>query len=99
MEIIKIIESMSLRGLAYIDFTPESLIITPNNTLFCTGFSFLQKYETPILNIEQGVEITGIPKTGNFDLPKNFDTNSSSFNHVWGPSIGNWESNILKNGN
>jgi len=95
IEILKVIESMHTRGLAFVNFTPESLIITPDNKLYCTGFSFLQKYKIPLSNTEKGYEFTDIAKECNFDLPKNIDTCIYSFNNVWKPYIGNWTKNAL----
>lgn len=95
IEIIKVIENMYSRGLAYINFTPESLIISQDNKLYCTGFSFLQKYESLPATIEQAYEVAGIPKDFTGDLPKNFRPGSSSFNTVWGTYLGAWKKNAL----
>ncbi len=88
MEILKVIDSINARGLSFINFTPKSLIITRENKLYCTGFSFLQKREPHSSNLEQSYEFAENPKDSNLDLPKNFHPGLNSFNTVWEPHIG-----------
>lgn len=88
IEILKVIDSMNERGFAFINFSPESLIITRDNKLYCTGFSFLQKADTHPSNMEQVYEFTGIPKDFNLDLPKDFHSGLNSFNKVRPPHMG-----------
>lgn len=88
VEIRKVMDSMHERGLAFINFTPESLIITRGNKLYCTGFSFLQKHENHPSNMEKVFEYSGILKDSNLDLPKNFNPILNSFNKVWEPYLG-----------
>ncbi|MFD2245099.1 hypothetical protein [Pontibacter ruber] len=91
-EIIGIINSMYCRGLAYINFNPDSIIITPDNRLFCTGFEYLQSYQVVPASLEAAFEIAGVPKEFKGDLPESFKISSSSFNSVWGTYIGKWDS-------
>ncbi|WPP52907.1 hypothetical protein [Catalinimonas niigatensis] len=89
-EILNVIISMHARGLAFVNFTPESLIVTPENKLYCTGFSFLQKYQVHPPNIEQAYEVAGLPKDFSGDYPENFHSSLSSYKNVWGDYLGTW---------
>lgn len=89
-EIIKVIQEMYARGLAYVNFTPENVIVTPQGGFYCTNFEFLYKYTIPPVKIEDAYEVAGLP--GNFkgDYP-DFYLKASSFNTVWRPYLGGWK--------
>ena len=85
-EIGEVIREMHLRGLIYINFTPASIIITPDNKLYCTGFTYLQKYSTHT-DLEHAFELVGLPKTFEGDQPEGFNQNSISFSNIWSPYL------------
>ncbi|MEJ8800544.1 hypothetical protein [Pontibacter sp. H249] len=90
-EVRHVIHSMHARGLAYVGFSPDNIIVTPGQAFYCTGFSFLQQYTEYPSSIEQAYEVAGVPATYTGDLPENFDPAKSSFRDVWGSYIGAWE--------
>lgn len=85
-EIGEVIREMNSRGLLYINFTPASIIITPDNKLYCTGFTYLQKYSTHP-DLEHTYEIAGLPKTFEGDHPEGFKHRSVSFSEIWSPYL------------
>lgn len=87
IEILKVMDSLQARGMIFINFTPESIIITRDNKLYCTGFSFLQKHENQTLNVEQVDGFEGVFKDSNLDFPKNFNPMLNSFDKVWEPFL------------
>jgi hypothetical protein len=90
-EITDVINAMYNRGLAYINFTPSSIIITPDNKLYCTGFEFLHKYDKLPSDIQYAYEVAGLPKNFKGDCPEGLYNGGSSFNRIWGPYIGQWK--------
>lgn len=85
-EIGEVIRQMHSRRLIYINFTPESIIITPDNKLYCTGFAYLQKYSTQT-DLELTYELIGLSKTFEGDHPEGFKQNSISFSDIWSPYL------------
>lgn len=90
-DILGVIYEMYCRGLAFVNFTPGNIIITPDNKLYCTGYGFLHRYATLPPNIEDAYEIAGLPKGFSGDCPEGFVHERSSFNRIWGPYLGRWE--------
>ena len=90
-QVISIIESMYKEGYAYINFTPENLIITKSGTLKAIDFEFVQPYLKKPDSINDTFEVKGVPKLFNGDLPSSFDHRNSSFNFVWKDYVGKWE--------
>lgn len=89
-EIIRVINDMHSRGLAYINFTPKNVIITSKNEFYCINFEFLHKYENRPGKVEDSYEIAGLPKDFKGDYPA-FYLERSSFNKVWKPYVGRWK--------
>jgi hypothetical protein len=87
-KIIDVIKQFSDLGYAYINYTPDNIIITENGNLFCIDFEFLHEYEEAPKNIRETLEIRGIPKEFTGDLPVGFKHYNSAFTHVWEPVIG-----------
>lgn len=94
-EIIRVINSMYTRKLAFVNFTPANIIVTPDDGFYCTDFSFLQEYIDYPPNVERSYEVAGLPKTFKGDCPENLRSGSSSFNNVWGSYLGSFEKNML----
>ena len=91
-EIIRVIQEMYAMGFAYINFTPENIIITEKDEFFCSGFEFLYKYETVPSTIDGAYEVAGLPANFTGDRPGAL-ARASSFEKIWEPYIGKWEKN------
>ena len=88
-EIVEVIHSMYTRGLFYLGFTPENIIVTPDYRLYCTGFSYLQRYYNFPSNIGRAYEVAGVPRDFKGDLP--LDINGrGAFENLWAPYLGPW---------
>jgi len=90
--IYKVIYEMWQRGLAYINFTPGNVIISPNGDFICIDFEFVYQYQNIPDRLKDAYEISGVPKNFKGDLPRDFDYRNSSFLQVWQPWIGSWKS-------
>lgn len=88
-EIIEVIHSMYTRGFFYAGFNPDNIIVTPEYRLYCTGFSYLQRYYNFPSNIDHSYEVAGVPKDYKGDLPSDLN-GQASFQEVWEPAIGPW---------
>ncbi|MFZ0490881.1 MAG: hypothetical protein WAM00_11595, partial [Salegentibacter sp.] len=88
-EIVEVIHSMYTRGLFYLGFTPENIIVTPDYRLYCTGFSYLQRYYNFPSNIDRSYEVAGVPKDFNGDASPDLQ-GTGAFEKVWAPYIGPW---------
>lgn len=82
-EIFKVIWEMYQRNLSFINFNPESIIITPKDELFCTGYSYVQHYTNIPESLNEAFEIAGIPENFEGDLPHTLKATSGSFQKVW----------------
>ena len=88
-EIVEVIHSMYTRGLFYLGFTPENIIVTPDYKLYCTGFSYLQRYYNLPSNIDRSYEVAGVPKDFNGDASPDLQ-GKGAFEKIWTPYIGPW---------
>lgn len=95
-DIIGMIDSFYKRGLALINFGPRKLLLTANGKLYCTGFSYLHKYEEVPPNIDEAYEVEGVP--GNFkgDVPEGFDPSAACFKNIWRPILGEFSKEFVK---
>lgn len=93
-EIRGVIKHLDAQGLRYPDFTPESLIITPDNKLYCTGFSFLYKPKNYPAKIEEPFEVAALPIEFEGDFPPEYSPTLSSYEKVWGPYLGPWKKEV-----
>lgn len=82
-EIAEVICSMYTRGLIYLGFTPESIILTSNGEFYCTGFSFLQKYLKEPSHILEVFEVAGLPKDFDGDVPRGYYYIKSPMKTIW----------------
>lgn len=83
-DIIDIMRTMYKSNLAYINFTPENILLTEDGELKAIDFEFVQDYnnERPATFLE-AYEIKGVPKNFKGDLPNGYDYRNSSFSIVW----------------
>lgn len=87
-QLIKVIDEMYNRNLAFVNFNPDSLIITPEDHLFCTGYSYVQQYQDQPESLKDLFKNSGLPKKSHIkDIPQNFKNSSHSFKEVWKPYI------------
>ena len=80
-EIFEVTKEMQKRGLTYINFSPENLIITNEGRIFCTGFSYLQENKNS--PFDHVYEIAGLSNFFDGDHPENFGGRLRSFSHLW----------------
>ena len=80
-DIIQVTKEMQKRGLTYINFVPENLIVTREGKVMCTGFSYLQE------NIDGGFdhvyEIAGLSNNFGGDHPEKLGKRSRSLSKIW----------------
>ena len=88
-EIVEVIHSMYTRGLFYLGFSPENIIVTPEYRLYCTGFSYLQRYYNFPSNIDRAYEVVGLPRDFKGDLPSDI-IGTGAFENLWTPYLGPW---------
>ncbi|AKH20846.1 hypothetical protein [Sedimenticola thiotaurini] len=93
--IYSVIKEMYSRGLAYINFTPGNIIITPEGEFFAIDYEFLQSYRQKPDDMDHAYEVKGIPEDFDGDLPAGFGYLTSDFRYIWEPYVGSWES-LLK---
>ncbi len=83
-QIISIMKKMYDNNLAYINFTPENVLLTEAGELKAIDFEFVQRYsgEKP-KTFEHAYEVKGVPEDFDGDLPSGYDYGNSSFSIVW----------------
>ncbi len=94
-EIANIVLAFYSRGLAYINFSPENLLITSEGKLYCTGFSYLQSYFKQPANIVDAYEVAGVPKNFEGDAPEKALSEKEYMKKVWGAPLSKQLKNSL----
>ena len=80
-DIIQVTKEMQKRGLAYVNFNPDNLIITNEGRLICTGFSYLQENRDG--GFDHVYEIVGLSHKFGGDHPENLGKRSRSLSYLW----------------
>ena len=82
-EIIQMIISLHKRGFIFPNFTPDNLIITENGKLYSTGYSRLQKYDQEQYSLAKAIEVAGISKKLQINIPDSENLPKSGVQQEW----------------
>jgi len=83
-KIFSVIKAMYENNLAFINFTPENVLLTKSGELKAIDFEFVQSYgEHSPKSLSETFEVKGVPKDFEGELPRGYDYRNSSFSVVW----------------
>jgi hypothetical protein len=80
-DILYVMSSLKSKGLVLSDFNPKNLIITPDDQLFCTGFSKLLRFQDGVLSNE--IQEDGAPEKSEGDFTISRDPGIENFDQNW----------------